>query len=210
MNKKIVVFSLFFLLIVILFFGGQGQEIKNLEKTYINNPTDKNLFELCKVALVDEDNDKIIEYFPLLITNPNFEELYNSNSQDGVSLTDFTNIYVDTYIFACYKELPYDDFKKQFIEIFPYFVFKKDSSSDYTVYLQTHFYKTFTIDKKTTKDYADVLNLIYEDDSLTKDLRIEGYDFIMEWYGLIGELESYQTVKQKKTSLSGDGSMIES
>ncbi len=202
MNKKIVIFSLAFLLIAILLFGGQGKEIKNLEKAYINNPTDENLFELCKVALVDEDNDKIIKYFPSFITSSNFEKLYNSNPQDGVSLTDFTNIYVDTYIFACYKELPYDDFKKHFIEIFPYFVFEKDTSSDYTIYLQTHFYKTFTIDKKTAKDYADVLSLIYEDDSLTKELRIEGYDFIMEWYGLIGEIESYQMVKQKKTELS--------
>ncbi len=201
MNKKIIVSSLAFLLLCFLFFGGQGKEIKNLERTYETNPTEENLFELCKVSLVDEDNDRIIKYFPLLISSPNFNKLYSDNPQDNISLTDFTNIYVDTYIFACYKELPYDDFKNQFIKMFPYFIFQKDSSSDYTIYLQTHFYKTFTVDKKVTKDYADVLNIIYEDDSLAKDLRVEGFEFIMEWYGLIGDLESFENVKQKKSVL---------
>ena len=227
MNKKHVIsFFIIVITICILLFSGYGKQLHNLETCYEKNPTDENLFELCKVALVDEDNLKIIEYFPLLIKSPQFSKLIRNNLENGVTVTDCQNIYVDAYIYACYNELEYDDFKKRLIEIFPYFVYEKNSSSDYTIYLQAHFLNTITTNEVLTKNYIDVLCEIYENEELPLDLRIDGYQFVGYWYGQIGEIEDFKLIKVKQKILedqlaktrqnqseedqSGDGSMIES
>lgn len=165
--------------------------IMSAEYQYKNSPTDENLYDLCVILFNNEIDEEIIKYFPDLIKNENFEQLVADEITDTITYTDVKNIYIDRYIYACYKSLSYDDFSREFTEIFNYFIYEKDSSSDYTVYLQTHFWPDLQVDKKTTKAYLDVLMTIYATDSLSLDLRKDGYKFVSEWYGTIGEVELY-------------------
>lgn len=195
----------------VLIFGGNVNHIEYLEDQYKENPTNENLFELCKAIFTDEEDELIIKYLPVLIKNPEFDNLINdylasdywiNNLENKMTLTALKNMYIDRYIYACYTELEYEDFKERFIEIFPYFVYEKDSNDDYTIYLQSHFWKTTSVDKKLTRDYIDVLRVIYKNEDLPLDLRKDGYRFIIEWYGSTGAIILYCEVTKEFNSIA--------
>lgn len=197
-KSKIVLIVIILIITCVIFipplFGKSA--VVYAEEDYIENPTDENLYELCKIAFTDKENEYIIKYFPKVLKDGKFDNLISNNITEELSTTDLKNIYIDSYLYACYEEYSYENFKSEFIKVFPYFVYEKNSMSDYTKYLQVHFWPKFAVDKELTKTYCDVLKIIYQDENLPQDVRDDGYQFIREWYGEIGDLDSYFEIKK--------------
>lgn len=206
-NKKLMIVVMCVVVAIVasfVFISTHNNTITDLKEVYEEDPTVTNLYELCKVLFTDGSNSDIIEYFPNLLQHRDFEKMIANDTTDDLSIVDMKNIYTDVYIFACYEELDYDEFKERFIEIFPCFVYEKDSSSDYTIYLQSHFWTSLTPDKELTKDFIDVLKIIYEDETLPIEQRKDGYMFISKWYGDIGDLDSHYETKKSFNALADE------
>lgn len=210
-NILIVTFICAFSLISLVFIAlNFDTNVLEYEELYKETQSTQDLYNLCTVLQNSSNNDKIIEYYPLLLNDKDLDDFikkdrYWFESLENLDVSDIIDTYIVTYLGAVCTISDANEIKKQ-IEIFgPQISFNiYNNIMPVLDVIELHFYKEIGVEisgvhKERTNTYLNALSDYVNDSDLTIEKRDFVNLFIYNWYS---EINNIDKMNRQRTMIS--------
>lgn len=158
---------------------------------YHMNTTEQNLYSLCLSLAPSKRFEDAHKYYELFVCKDGLYERIDELTDFDAE--DISNMFIAEYIQSSYKTKTYDEFVKD--------VSKVIEVND-GIYLDKNGYHWRFLtrrmidedDSKKTYDFLSALHTAFNNDNISKSKRLDGYSFLMQEYGKLGDMELYNKV----------------